>query len=349
MKPFKSGSMIVDRTKPTTNQTESKTENKVENKVEPQQQQQESEKDQQTNQPTQTQELKQVSLDLTDSDSKVIISTTGPKMAIGTASSKGRRKRNEDALVALGNLPEDPETAFLAVYDGHGGKKCSTFCANKLHSFITSSSSYPKDKKTAIYNAFVETDAAYLKKPSEDGSTALAVLINKDLGLIVANAGDSRGVLCSNGKGIPLSKDHKPGDEEEKARIEKAGFLVMKSTEVIKGARHTVYRVNGLLAVSRSIGDSAAKDTEGPPETQPVTCCPDVKEFPAKPGDTVVLACDGVWDILSNDDVAIIVADNLKQQKTVGEVADLIVKAAYDGGSSDNISVIVAQLLESKT
>jgi protein phosphatase 2C family protein 2/3 len=191
-------------------------------------------------------------------------SSNGPKITLGTASSKGRRKRNEDALVALQSLPDDPTSAFVAVYDGHGGKKCAIYCkcrqcpttqtalylfnsypffpltfhpqgSNKVHSFMTAQSCYATNKKEALYNAFVETDAHYLKKPTEDGATALAVLIGSDNSLIVANAGDSRCILCTDGKATALTKDHKPGDDTERQRIERAGFLVMKSTEVVKG------------------------------------------------------------------------------------------------------------------
>jgi serine/threonine protein phosphatase PrpC len=100
-----------------------------------------------------------------------------------------------------------------------------------------------------------------------------------------------------------------------------------------------------LLAVSRSIGDAAAKDGEGPPEAQAVTCCPDVFEFKANGGDVLVLACDGVWDVLSNDEVATIVQQSLKESssRSMDDVAESIVKAAYDGGSSDNISVVCAR------
>ena len=88
-----------------------------------------------------------------------------------------------------------------------------------------------------------------MKKPTEDGATALAVLITSDFSIIVANAGDSRCVLCTNGKATPLSRDHKPGDEEEKRRIEKAGFLVMKSTEIIKGQFFDIFDTSLVFAI----------------------------------------------------------------------------------------------------
>lgn len=61
--------------------------------------------------------------------------------------------------------------------------------------------------------------------------------------LYCANAGDSRSVMCEKGYAVDLSKDHKPDLPEERNRIHKAGG------EVLEG------RVNGMLALSRAMGD----------------------------------------------------------------------------------------------
>jgi protein phosphatase 1G len=79
---------------------------------------------------------------------------------------------------------------------------------------------------------------------SDSGCTACVVLLHGDQ-LVVANAGDSRCVLCRAGKAVELSFDHKPEDDEEKSRIEKAGGKVTMDG-----------RVNGGLNLSRAIGES---------------------------------------------------------------------------------------------
>lgn len=61
--------------------------------------------------------------------------------------------------------------------------------------------------------------------------------------LYVANAGDSRCVLARAGTAVPLSFDHKPDNEEEKLRIEKAGSTISEG------------RVDGNLNLSRALGD----------------------------------------------------------------------------------------------
>lgn len=75
------------------------------------------------------------------------------------------------------------------------------------------------------------------------GCTANVILVDQMKKLIVANAGDSRAVLCRNGKAVALTFDHKPDNKEEKERIEKAGSTIIEG------------RVDGNLNLSRSLGD----------------------------------------------------------------------------------------------
>ena len=77
---------------------------------------------------------------------------------------------------------------------------------------------------------------------SDSGCTAVVALLRKDE-LVVANAGDSRCVLCRDGRAIDLSVDHKPEDDDERKRIEAAGGKVTADG-----------RVNGGLNLSRAIG-----------------------------------------------------------------------------------------------
>lgn len=113
--------------------------------------------------------------------------------------------------------------------------------------------------------------------------------------IYVANAGDSRAVLAkktSDGKyvAIAMSEDHKPENEEERNRIEKAGGFVEDN------------RVKGILALSRSIGDLEYKnDRSRPLKEQMITADPEIRKEPIT-SDTafLILACDGIWDCLEN-------------------------------------------------
>lgn len=130
-------------------------------------------------------------------------------------------------------------------------------------------------------------------KDESSGSTAITVLIRGDQ-LYAGNAGDSRAIACVAGHAQPLSIDHKPDDEAEKARIENAGgFVEFK-------------RVNGNLALSRALGDFAFKaNYDLPPEEQIVTACPEVQTCTlTSEWDFLVLACDGIWDVLQNQEVS---------------------------------------------
>lgn len=94
--------------------------------------------------------------------------------------------------------------------------------------------------------------------------------------LYTANVGDARIVLCRNGKALRLSYDHKGSDENEGKRIANAGGLILNN------------RVNGVLAVTRALGDAYLKDlVTGHPYTTETVIQPDADEF-------IILACDGV-------------------------------------------------------
>lgn len=108
-----------------------------------------------------------------------------------------------------------------------------------------------------------------------------------------ANAGDSRSVLWSEGRCIPLSEDHKPENNIEKDRITKAGGFIIEG------------RVNGNLNLSRAIGDlEYKKNTALAPTEQLISAEPDVVVRELKPEDKFILmGCDGVWEILNGQEL----------------------------------------------
>ena len=93
--------------------------------------------------------------------------------------------------------------------------------------------------------------------------------------LYSANVGDARGVLCRGERAVRLTYDHKGSDRMEAQRIMDAGGFVMSG------------RVNGVLAVTRSLGDSSMKDfVVGAPYTTE-TELSEEEQF-------LIMACDGV-------------------------------------------------------
>lgn len=122
------------------------------------------------------------------------------------------------------------------------------------------------------------------------GATACVALITKDT-IYVANAGDSRAVLClSSTKTHEMSQDHKPELPTEKLRIEQAGMFVEED------------RVNGALNLSRSLGDlEYKKNPNKSKELQAVTCYPEIRTHQfTSDCEFLIIACDGIWDCLSS-------------------------------------------------
>lgn len=138
---------------------------------------------------------------------------------------------------------------------------------------------------------------------------------------------------------IMESIDHKPCHPEEKVRIEAAGGRV-------SGDRHA--RIDGKLAVSRGLGDFAFKnDRKLSPSAQKVSCIPDVYEIAdLQAGTIVVLACDGLWDVMTSKEVASLVSSRIhgEPQAELADIARDLVTASLKRKSHDNITVLLAQL-----
>ena len=243
----------------------------------------------------------------------------------------------------------DNQNAFFGVYDGHGGEKVAIFTGENLPKILAKNSLYQSgDYIQALKDTFLATDVAILnddelsKDPS--GCAATSTLITPEA-IFCANAGDSRSILSIDGLVKPLSFDHKPTNEGEKNRIVNAGGFV------------DMGRVNGNLALSRGIGDFEFKDSKIlPPEEQAVTALPDVLEHKLNTlsDEFIVLACDGIWDCLTSQQVVDFVRRYVKENKTLSEICELMMNtclAPTSGGSGigcDNMSVCIVALLHEK-
>ncbi len=136
----------------------------------------------------------------------------------------------------------------------------------------------------------------------------------------MANIGDSRAVLVGGASTVErMSYDHKASDKAEIERIHRDGGTVAFD------------RVGGALAVSRAFGDHALKK-DG------VIAKPFIKKHVIRPTDRfLVMASDGIWDVLEDQDVGKLCRDDLSTK----EIAQLIIRTALDGGSTDNCSCLV--------
>uniref|UniRef100_A0A1A9VA09 PPM-type phosphatase domain-containing protein n=1 Tax=Glossina austeni TaxID=7395 RepID=A0A1A9VA09_GLOAU len=164
------------------------------------------------------------------------------------------------------------------------------------------------------------------KKTTNIAGTTALIAIMQDSRLIVANVGDSRGVMCNaRGIAIPLSFDHKPQQVRERKRIHDAGGFI---------AFRGVWRVAGILATSRALGDYPLKDKNL------VIANPDILTFDLndhKPA-FIILASDGLWDTFSNEEACSFIKEHLHEPDFGARSLAL---QSYNRGSVDNITVLV--------
>ena len=227
---------------------------------------------------------------------------------------------------------------WLGVFDGHGGEKASQFCADWLSSYVRNEDSFPYDLGYSMKNAFTAIDEDFITTGNPDGSTSCAATLVGGRRIVCANAGDSRAIVVRrDGSVVRLSRDHKPGMPDETKRITDLGG------RVIYWGR---WRVEGLLAVSRSVGDASLK---------PYVCAePEVCEYDVGKDDWfLVLSSDGVWDVMDNEEAAhVIIASSCVMEGGKLKIdtdrfkcaARNLVEHAKACGSLDNFSVVVVDL-----
>eukprot|EP00924_Labyrinthula_sp_SR-Ha-C_P009886 maker-scaffold_21-snap-gene-2.3-mRNA-1 protein AED:0.02 eAED:0.02 QI:438/1/1/1/0.5/0.2/5/1014/331 len=240
---------------------------------------------------------------------------------------KGRRPYMEDRHLVLQDI--DKEHKLFGVFDGHGGSQAAEYCINNFSEIFSSSSSSNLTQR--LTSTFLELDKRFLNiaraRRLDVGTTALVSLVSLKK-IIVANTGDSRSVLIQEKNGVNkvkvLSVDHKPDFPSEKKRIEKAGGNII---------HWGVWRVEGILALSRAIGDKDLKHLVIPD--------PDIFEHPRNSEDKwLILASDGLWDVYTNEQVAA----EASTATSSYELAGKLTKNAYVKGTMDNVTVIVIDL-----
>ena len=235
----------------------------------------------------------------------------GPADRSGGSSTVGDRPSNEDAW----GWRETEEHVVMAVLcDGHAGKDAAVLACEALLK------SDPKlSLEAAIRSADEWVKHGLSGTARHSGTTVLVARFDK-VELTVANVGDARALLVDvkNSKVTRLSTDHKPADEEE--RIRQSGGWVENG------------RVNGVLGVSRAVGDFYLRPS--------VVCYPFVSEtITPIENCRLLLGCDGLFDEMPDE-----LAAKLIEGGTCQEAAQRVRDAAVALGSKDNISAIVISL-----
>lgn len=245
---------------------------------------------------------------------------------------------------------------LLGLFDGHGGAHTAEFAARELPRLLMRElgGGDPCSALTAAFHACDQEFIAVHRTRTRMGTTALAVLYDWAAhALHVANAGDTRAVLCRGDAAVRLTEDHKPDGEEEKARIRAAGGIVgADPDDASRTPRVYTMTGGGGLAVSRALGDAFLKNIPGRPPVAAsslVIATPDVETVAlALPGDGggpwdhfVIIATDGVWDVMSDQKACDVVKVALVEGGGPKGAADALVSFAHDCGSIDNLSAIV--------
>ncbi|KAB2618460.1 protein phosphatase 2C 56-like [Pyrus ussuriensis x Pyrus communis] len=285
----------------------------------------------------------------------------------GFTSVIGRRREMEDAVAVIPSFmsrtcdhvggctaPGSRSSAeispvhFFGVYDGHGGNQVAKFCAERMHEVIAQEwdretidgYEWRRRWEAAFSIGFERADNELMAEsvaPEMVGSTAVVAVLS-GCQIIISNCGDSRALLCRGTETIPLTVDQKPDREDELKRIEGDGGKVINWN----GAR-----VFGVLAMSRAIGDRYLR-----PWIIPV---PEVTFMTRTDEDEcLILASDGLWDVMTNDEVGEVARHHLRRRRrsisTLDDVspaqvvADYLTEIAYGRNSSDNISIVVVDL-----
>ncbi|KAL3085169.1 hypothetical protein niasHS_010238 [Heterodera schachtii] len=273
-------------------------------------------------------------------------SCSNDRYFVGSSSMQGWRISMEDAHTHLLELPEDPSTAFFAVFDGHGGAQIAKYASENLHTQIAQSNTFREGRiSDALVEAFLELDEQMMAseqiREEMSGSTAVTVLI-KDNFIYCANAGDSRAVASVDGRAIPLSTDHKPNNEEESRRIFAAGGYVEFG------------RVNGNLALSRAFGDFGFKQNNSKSaQEQIVTACPEVEiNAITAEHEFILLACDGIWDVIGNQEAVNFCRERLYRGVLPEKICEQLLQKCLapdcelSGLGCDNMTVILVCLLQ---
>lgn len=223
---------------------------------------------------------------------------------------------------------------LLAVLDGHNGRECADFVGQRLSSLVH----LPQHEWAGVF-ARLDDEFRELNLPS--GSTCVAAVLRSG-SAEVANLGDSRAVLLRGGRMLQQTEDHKPSAPVERERISRCGGTV-------EDGGPGPSRVGG-VAVSRAFGTyvgplrrAVLKDPQAPHADRLISCVPELFVWEVQVGDVIVLACDGVWDVLSSEDVAGLSALVCQGVEDMCELAQRICSRALEH-STDNVSCVVAQL-----
>jgi serine/threonine protein phosphatase PrpC len=272
-------------------------------------------------------------------------------ICVGWAEDIGRRDEMEDGFVFVDCFGGKKNSAYFAIYDGHGGRQCVDYVTQTLHdNLLQELQKAPSNVPDAFIRAFNMTDRNMQASGiNTSGCTSCCCLLqeeNASRAIYTAHLGDARAVICRGGLAVRLTSmsDHKATDPTEAKRVIEAGGTIFNE------------RVNGMLAISRAFGDHQLKAPALPNDV--VSNVPDITSTELTDQDMfVIVACDGLWDVVEDQESVNLVLegirelmallpntgqDNLTHRRSMAEVlARMLVEEALARGTSDNVTCLM--------
>lgn len=233
------------------------------------------------------------------------------------------RETMEDMCLTRINFLGERSKNLFCLFDGHGGDNCVNFSVDRFPDiFGRALKEFSINVECSIKKAFNRLD----KETKDhqclfDGTTLTCVYLSHKI-LYCANVGDSSCIIVTNDSVRKVSYDHKCTDENEIKRI------------ILLGGKIVDDRIDGIITITRSIGDHELKG-------KGLTCEPHIyKQTIGETDKYIILASDGVWDVVKPDDIL----NTCKEYKTSEAIVEEIVNEAVKNGTTDNVSCIVVSI-----
>lgn len=208
---------------------------------------------------------------------------------------------------------------YGGVYDGHGGGLAARYAADNLHKVFLHEYRAGLPPEQAFARSYQAMSDALANQ--ESGAAAVDFFV-RDGRVWTANAGDSRVVVVGTNEVRQLTTDHRLDDAAERARVLAAGASI-QYPYVMLGQR-------GLMT-TRAIGDRYFQPAG-------VISIPAVNQYAKAEGDLfLICASDGLWDIISNVEVADIARECRSPDDLVAVLKD---EALVKRSSWDNVTII---------
>ena len=249
----------------------------------------------------------------------------------------------EDKSKSIENFNNDKNQMLFEIFDGHGGDEMSAYLQNNLAKIYKQNLLLNKGNIIlSLKNAFHDADDEMRGQLNIEGLGSTGSLVHlvknnfsDELVVYSANVGDSRVSLISQEHIIRLSYDHRTSDEKEKKRILESGMDIIDD------------RICGTLMLTRIFGnyeykeENDEKNSEN--ENKGLICEPFISKINIDPNienQFLIIASDGVWDILTEEDIQKIIQKYQDTQK----ICSIIIKKCLENEAWDNMSVFAVKL-----